>query len=155
MTNAKATQTHHVFSTTCRVDVNIRASAKDVWSILVDASAYPRWNSTVSGIDGQIREGERLRLRVPGTDRTFTPTVSGVVPNERMTWTGGFAPLFKGVRTFVLSSRTDGSTDFTMQERFSGLMLPLARRSLPDFVPVFERYANDLKCEAERTGNLE
>jgi hypothetical protein len=150
MNDAKATQTHHVFSTTCRVEVNIRASASAVWSILVDANAYPRWNSTVSGIDGQIREGERLRLRVPGTDRAFTPTVSGVVPNERMTWTGGFAPLFKGVRTFVLSSGQDGSTDFTMDERFSGLMLPLAKRSLPDFIPVFERYANDLKREAER-----
>jgi hypothetical protein len=150
MDDAKATQTHHVFSTTCRVEVNIRASPSTVWSILVDANAYPRWNSTVSGIDGQIREGERLRLRVPGTDRAFTPTVSGVIRNERMTWTGGFAPLFKGVRTFVLSSGKDGSTDFTMEERFSGLMLPLARRSLPDFVPVFERYANDLKREAER-----
>jgi len=151
MKDATATQTHRVFATTCRVEVNIRASASTVWSILVDARAYPRWNSTVSGIDGQIREGERLRLRVPGTDRTFTPTVSAVVPNERMTWTGGFAPLFKGVRTFALSSGNEGSTDFTMEERFSGLMLPFTRRSLPDFVPVFERYANDLKREAERT----
>ena len=28
-----------------------------------------------------------------------------------------------------------------MQERFSGLMLPLVEGSLPDFGPVFERYA--------------
>ena len=68
-----------------------------------------------------------------------------------MTWTGGLSPFFKGVRTFTLLSRTDGSTDFTMQERFSGLMLPLVRRSMPDFGPVFERYAMDLKREAERS----
>ena len=42
-----------------------------------------------------------------------------------MTWTGGFAPLFKGVRTFVLTPQTGGATTFVMQERFSGLMLPL------------------------------
>ena len=30
------------------------------------------------------------------------------------------------------------------------LMLPLLKGSLPDFGPVFERYANDLKREAER-----
>jgi hypothetical protein len=95
-------------------------------------------------------EGERLRLRVPGTDRVFTPKVSGVVPNERMTWTGGFAPIFKGVRTFVLTPRNDGSTDFVMEERFSGLILPLVKGSMPDFGPVFERYANDLKREAEQ-----
>jgi len=29
-------------------------------------------------------------------------------------------------------------------------MLPLVRGSMPDFGPVFERYADDLKREAER-----
>jgi len=38
-----------------------------------------------------------------------------------------------------------------MEERFSGLMLPLVGRSLPDFKPIFERYASDLKNEAERS----
>jgi hypothetical protein len=54
------------------------------------------------------------------------------------------------VRTFELRPRGDGSTDFAMEERFSGLILPLLKRSLPDFGPVFERYADDLKHEAER-----
>ena len=143
-------QTRGVFSLVCRVEVNIRASAERVWSLLTDAEDFPRWNSTVARIEGRIREGERLMLRVPGTDRTFSPRVSGVVPNRHMVWTGGFAPVFKGVRTFDLNARDDGSTDFAMQERFSGLVLPLIRRSLPDFGPVFERYANDLKREAER-----
>jgi hypothetical protein len=31
-------------------------------------------------------------------------------------------------------------------------MLPLIARTLPDFKPVFESYAADLKREAERTG---
>jgi hypothetical protein len=146
-------QTHQRFSLTCSVEVNIRANAARVWSLLTDAQGFPRWNSTVTGIEGQIREGERLRLHVPGTDRTFTPRVSGVVTNDRMTWTGGFAPLFKGVRTFVLRPRIDGSTDFVMEERFAGLMLPLVKGSLPDFGPVFEQYANDLKREAERSTN--
>jgi hypothetical protein len=138
------------FSLTCGVAINIKASAERVWTLLTDAQRFPTWNSTVTKIDGEIREGERLRLYVPGTNRTFKPTVSGVVPRERMTWTGGFAPLFKGVRTFELRPREDDSTDFTMKERFSGLLLPLAKRSMPDFGPVFERYANDLKHEAER-----
>ena len=66
-----------------------------------------------------------------------------------MSWTGEFAPLFKGVRTFVLTARPDGSTDFPMEERFSGLMVPLVRASMPDFGPVFARFARDLKREAE------
>ena len=118
--------------------------------LLTDANGFPRWNSTVTRVEGQIREGERLRLHVPGTERTFTPKVSGVVPDERMTWTGGFSPVFKGVRTFELQRCDDGSTEFLMEERFSGVILPFVKGSMPDFGPVFERYAHDLKQEAER-----
>jgi len=32
-------------------------------------------------------------------------------------------------------------------------MLPLAKRAMPDFGPVFARYAGDLKQEAERVGD--
>jgi hypothetical protein len=146
----KITQTRGAFSLACSVVVNIGATPANVWRLLTDAENFPRWNSTVASVEGQIREGERLRLRVPGTNRTFTPRVTGVVPCERMVWTGGFAPLFKGVRTFQLRPLGDGSTEFEMEERFSGLMLPLVKGSLPDFGPIFKRYANDLKLEAER-----
>ena len=147
----KITQTRGTFSLACRVEVNIQATPFRIWKLLTDAPGFPRWNSTVTGIEGEIREGGKLLVRVPGTDRTFTPTVSGFVANERMTWAGGFAPLFKGVRTFELKPRNDGSTDFSMQECFSGLMLPMAKGSMPDFGPIFTTYANDLKREAERT----
>jgi hypothetical protein len=150
MKEPKITQTHGIFSMACGVSVNIRAKAERIWSLLTDANDFPRWNSTITSVEGHVREGERLRLRVPGTDRTFTPLVSGVVPSQHMTWSGGLTPLFKGVRTFKLSPRNDGSTDFAMEERFSGLILPLVKGSLPDFGPVFERYASDLKNEAER-----
>ena len=36
-----------------------------------------------------------------------------------MIWTGGFAPVLKGVRTFELKRRIDSSTHFTMAERWS------------------------------------
>ena len=154
MKTAIITQSRGVFSMTCGVAINIRAPAGHIWSLLTDANGFPRWNSTVTRVEGQIREGERLRIHVPGTDRTFTPRVSGVVPDGRMTWTGGLFPVFKGVRTFELRPCDDGSTEFVMEERFSGLMLPFVKGSMPDFGPVFERYANDLKHEAERTGAL-
>ena len=109
----------------CRVEASIRATPEIVWAILTDAKNFPRWNSTVTAREGEIRDGGRLRVHVPGTDRTFTPGVTDVAPPERMTWAGGFAPLFKGVRTFTLRRGNE--------ERFSGLMLPLVKKSLPDF----------------------
>jgi hypothetical protein len=104
------------------------------------------------GIEGHIRKGGRLRLHVPGTSRTFTPKVSGVIPARRMVWSDGVTLVFKGVRTFELTPRDDGSTDFIMEEHFSGLAFALTQGMLPDFRPIFEAYANDLKREAERVG---
>jgi len=138
-----------MFSLTCRVEVGIQSPPARIWALLTDARDFPRWNSTVTSIDGEIRDGQRIRIHVPGTARAFTPLVSNVEPNRRMTWTGGFAPVFKGVRTFELAPQGSATT-FVMQERFSGLMMPIVGRTLPDFGPVFERYATDLKREAER-----
>jgi len=36
-----------------------------------------------------------------------------------------------------------------MTETFAGIMLPLIGRTLPDFEPVFDQYAADLKTAAE------
>jgi hypothetical protein len=150
MAEPTVTVTRRAFSLACRVDVNVHAAAAHIWSLLTDAASFPRWNSTVAGIEGEIRNGARLRVHVPGTDRVFTPTVSELVPNKHMTWTGGFGPIFRGVRTFELHATGDGSTDFTMVERFSGLIMPIVKRSFPDFGPIFGRYASDLKRAAEQ-----
>ena len=59
--------------------------------------------------------------------------------------------MFLGVRTYSLTPSEDGlETAFRMTEVFSGLMLPMIGGRLPDFGPIFERSATDLKTEAER-----
>jgi hypothetical protein len=70
-----------------------------------------------------------------------------------MMWGDGIAPIFNGVRTFTLDPRGNASTDFVMEERFSGVMFALTKSMLPDFRPIFEAYANDLKREAERVAH--
>jgi hypothetical protein len=134
----------------CSVRCPIRAAPEHVWSLLTDASTFPKWNSTVTRIEGTIALGETLRLAVPtAPGRVFKPKVTGFEPGRQMVWSDGMAPMFKGVRTFRLEPRADGTTEFSMAERLSGLMLPLIRGSLPDFGPVFEAYAGDLRRAAE------
>jgi hypothetical protein len=143
-------QVKKVFSMTCRVEANIRTKPEVVWALLTDARGFSRWNSTVTAIDGDIREGERIRIHVPGTERTFKPKISGVEPNRRMTWSDGVAPIFRGSRTFELTPTTDGSTRFIMEEKFDGIVFAAVKKLLPDFKEIFESYAGDLKKEAER-----
>ncbi|MEZ4731385.1 MAG: hypothetical protein R3E79_30065 [Caldilineaceae bacterium] len=96
-------------------------------------------------------KGETIQLKVPiAPKRTFTLKVNEFIPNQKLAWSDGMAPMFKGVRTYTLTPQADGSTNFTMVEVFSGIMLPLIAGSLPDFGPSFEQYAADLKRAAEQ-----
>jgi len=147
---AKATKTGSAFRMDCAVRTVIQASPEKIWALLTDAAGFPRWNSTVTSIEGEIAEGQTLKLQVPtARGRVFKPKVSQVEPGRSMIWSDGMAPMFKGVRTFALTPNGDGSTEFSMREEFSGLMLPMIKGSLPDFAPVFEAYAEDLKRAAE------
>jgi hypothetical protein len=58
--------------------------------------------------------------------------------------------LFTGVRTFTLAPGCDGATRFTMREEYTGPLLPMIWRSIPDLGPSFRQFANGLKERAER-----
>ena len=149
---AKAIQTSRTFRMECATTIDVRATPQRIWALLTNAPDFPRWNSTVTRIAGTIAQGEKLALEVPAAPgRTFKPRVVKLEPERTMVWSDGFAPMFKGVRTFTLTPNTDGSTAFSMVEVLSGVMLPMIKRSLPDFGRQFEAYAADLKREAERT----
>jgi hypothetical protein len=151
MTNEQAAKTESTFRMTCAIACTMKATPERVWALLTDAAAFPRWNSTVSRIRGTIAPGEKLELEVPAAPgRTFKPRVTRFEPARAMEWSDGFAPMFKGVRTFTLTPHADGSTTFAMREELTGLMLPMIKGSLPDFAPAFEAYAADLKREAEK-----
>ncbi|MEZ4654531.1 MAG: SRPBCC domain-containing protein [Candidatus Eisenbacteria bacterium] len=148
--DCKARKTDGKFRMECSIRCAIHATPETIWSLLTDTHRIPSWNSTVTSIAGEIAPGQKLALKVP-TDpkRTFTPKVTKLVPHHEMEWSDGFAPVFKGVRTYRLTPEGPGITVFTMTETFSGLMLPMIKGSLPDFAPVFETYSRDLKHAAE------
>jgi hypothetical protein len=146
-----ATKTATSFRQSCSIQCQIQAPAERIWALLTDARRVPEWSSTVTSLDGEIALGQKLAMVVPlAPKRTFRPKVTRLVANHAMEWCDGFAPMFRGVRTFTLTPRTGGVTEFAMVEVFSGLMLPMIKRSLPDFGPAFETYAADLKRAAEK-----
>jgi hypothetical protein len=148
--NGHATSSATTFRMETSVGTNIKAESEKIMSLLTNAGNFTKWNSTVVSLEGSIRQGETIRLKSSlDAKRTFKLKVSEATPTK-MVWEDGFAPMFKGVRTFTLKPQTDGSTDFVMVEEFKGLMLPMIKGSLPDFKANFEQYAADLKKEAEK-----
>ena len=146
--DGRARKTSSTFRMEHSVGLPIAAPATQVWALLTDASGFPRWNRTVTSVAGDIRAGGKIAVRVPNVSRAFALAVRDFEAPRRMVWASGAMPMFCGVRTFTLAERKDGC-DFTMVEVFRGLMLPLIKGSLPDFGPMFETYAADLKREAE------
>lgn len=148
--SGKASSSKSMFSRECSVAINIRAKPEKIWGLLTDAANIPKWNSTVISLEGRIMLGEKIALKsTSAPNRTFNLRISEMSIPSRMVWEDGAAPMFKGVRTYQLSPRSDGTTDFSMREVISGLMLPMIGGSLPDFRPYFEQFAADLKRAAE------
>lgn len=130
----------------------IIASPDEIWAILTDAHGYAGWDSGVVGVEGTIAPGEQLKVTSEANPkRAFPVKVTEFQPGRSMTWSGGMPlGLFKGVRTFKLSPE-NGATRFIMREEYSGPLLPLIWRSMPDLGPSFEQFARGLKQKAEAT----
>src|SRR5437588_9529230 len=111
------------FSATTIID----ASPETIWRILTDAPGYPRWDPGIIRIEGNIASGHKVTAYTKrDPKRAFPAKVTEFVPGRKMTWTGGMPlGLFKGVRTFTLTSRGNDSTEFTLREDYSGPLLPL------------------------------
>jgi hypothetical protein len=128
----------------------IAAPPDAVWAILTDAPGYRDWDSGVRSVEGTIALGEKIKVvseTNPG--RAFPVKVTQLEPGRAMTWSGGMPlGLFKGVRTFALTPE-DGATRFTMREEYSGPLLPLIWRSMPDLQPSFDQFVTGLKARAE------
>ena len=129
---------------------DIKASPEQVWAVLTDAAGYSRWDSGVVRVEGTIAPGNTIKVfSSVSPNRAFPVKVSEFRPVQTMRWSGGMPlGLFKGVRTFRLTPN-GGTTRFEMREEFTGPMLPLIWRSMPDLGPSFAQFAAGLKARAE------
>ena len=131
-------------------EATIQAAPERIWDILTHAPAYAEWDNGVVKVEGTIAPGEKIKVvseANPG--RAFPVKVTEFEPGRAMTWSGGMPlGLFKGVRKFTLTPR-DGATHFRMREEYSGPLLGMIWRSMPDLGPSFEQFARGLKAKAE------
>ncbi|MBS2029124.1 MAG: SRPBCC domain-containing protein [Deltaproteobacteria bacterium] len=135
-----------------RSQATIRAPAEAAWALLTDGAGWPRWNKTVDRVEGAISPGGVVKVYVNSLPYEPVPlTVTAFEPPKRMVWTGGMPlGLFRGQRTFTLEPAGEGQLRVAVEEIFTGLVLPLFRRSIPDLVPMFDAITGGLKAELER-----
>jgi hypothetical protein len=140
--------------------IDIDASAERVWSLLLDFPAYARWNPFVRSIEGNPSVGESLKalIQPPGANgMRFKPTVLVCEPQRELRWKGKLLipGLFDGEHYFKLRPKMSGGVVFEHGELFSGLLVPLFRRSLDGATKQgFVAMNEAIKREAEKRCGL-
>lgn len=114
--------------------IHIRATAQQIWTVLMDFERYPQWNPFIRQLQGFAEPGQTLRvevLPVGGQPMMFKPKVLVVKKAHELRWLGIFLfkRLFDGEHYFRLEPVSDGVI-FIHGENFRGLLVPLFRRML-------------------------
>ncbi len=130
--------------------ITIKASAEKVWNIITDAGSYPEWDLSMDHIKGKLALGETVTFLTKLSPNAFPVKVTGFEPNRKLALTGGMPlGLFKSERTHTLTANKDGSTTFHTEEIFSGLLLPVFGKNIPDLTENFQGFVAALKKRAE------
>lgn len=132
----------------------INAPIHEVWKVLSDFSRYPEWNPFVLSLTGDVKKGNRIRVKLPGMN--FSPVVKAFETNKELRWLGHlFIPgLFDGEHRFELVDKGNNTTGFIHAERFSGILVPLFRKMLDTTTKAgFENMNDALKMRVENAQN--
>lgn len=145
ISNGKAVTEKKVFSRETAVSIDIQADKSVIWALLTNADDFPRWNSTVISINGNIAPGEKIKLKAKlDPKREFKLSVKEFDKDNRLVWGDAM-----GKRIYSLKSIGNNQTNFLMSEKIGGPLFPLFSKMIPSFDHAFEQFAHDLKKEAE------
>lgn len=125
----------HTLATELRTEIHINATAEAVWSVLTDFESYPDWNPFIIELEGDVKEGNRIHVRIsPPNSRTmdFKPEVLEFEENKSFRWKGKLwiRGIFDGEHIFELLEHEDGSTTLVHREIFGGILVPFFRKQL-------------------------
>ena len=126
--------------------VNARGST--VWDILTDSGNLTVWDSGITTVSGEIRNGAIIRICTRhGGDHKFRVRVEQI-PGEVMTWTRTLPPgLGAAVRTFVLTQQESMTLLLVRDEakgplrRLIGSPFSSSQRDLDEFVDAVRKRA--------------
>ena len=138
-----------------RTQIEIEATAEQVWEVLTDFAAYPEWNSVMWPDGGEVRSGARLRVRVrmPGGLRVkFQPIVRRAERGRELCWHGRLpARLLEGVHYFTIEPLGENRVRFVQREVYAGILAPIYIRVMEGWVRrAYQEMNRELKLRSER-----
>jgi hypothetical protein len=140
---------------TLQASVVIHATPQQVWAVLTDQAAYPRWNPFIISSTGPVKVVATLTNRMHDAtgNTTFTPVVQVADPGRELQWIGRVGPgcIFDGQHTFTIRQIRPGLVLFTQREDFTGIVVPFYQGHLhADTLPQFRAMNAALAAQAAR-----
>jgi uncharacterized protein YndB with AHSA1/START domain len=130
-------------------ETSINAPALTVWEVITDAGNLTVWESGITAIDGDLKNGRKIRIRTTaGGKRTFRVHVQQL-QSQVMTWTGRLPlGLLKRTLTFALTPQKE-LTRLRVTEELQGPLVALLRKASADRAQPLNEYVSAVKSRAE------
>jgi hypothetical protein len=118
-------------------EIEFDGTPEVTWTVLTDLQAYPEWNPFIEKVEGELRVGAKLDVRLQPVDErgiTMHPTVLVAEPGRELRWIGHLmiSGIFDGEHRFRIEEAGSGRVRFVQSERFGGILLPLLWKKLRD-----------------------
>ena len=110
-----------------RTEVEIDAGPAEVWRVLTDFEAYPRWNPFIAAVYGELQNGKRVGVVMTppdGRESRHSPKLLVVAEERELRWVGtlGANFLYRGEHFFRLHPHGRGQTRLVHGEDISGIL---------------------------------
>lgn len=111
-------------------EVEIPATPRAVWAVLVDFDAYPEWNPYVLAISGALSPGATLDVTITQSNwaqpLAIQPRVVRAEPERVLHWRGqlGDGGVLDTDHSFHIEPGTDAGVRFVQREEFRGSLAP-------------------------------
>ena len=127
----------------------INARVSTVWEVITDAGNLTVWESGITAVDGELRDGGTIRIKTTDAGERSLRLRVQQKRGEVMTWTSGLPlGLLTRIRTFTLSPRA-GLTHLTVEEEVSGPLATLVRKTSPNTARTLDDYVHAVTNRAE------
>jgi hypothetical protein len=136
-------------------EIDIEASPKMVWDMLIDVSHYKDWNPFLVQARGQALVGSYLELIMshPGVSpRPRRVLVTSLKSYGEFSWKGTIIHpfFFCGHNRFTLVPLAENQTRLIQEESFSGLLVPFYSTKLDRYLSAgFKKMLIALKSKVE------
>ncbi len=125
----------------------INASREQVFNAISDAHLFPQFDPNCLKLEGTIKKGAQIKFFPrQQNNKPLVMVVSLVEKNNKIIWEKSWPfNLYKRMRIFGVYAKDDHTTEFTIEEVFSGHFLNFLTNKIPNMENEFRIFTKGLK----------